>query len=199
MRSVVFLSILLISFSLPAQENRILIIGDSLTEGYGVSKKSAYPAQLEKLLTANQKAYKVVNAGSSGSTTASAVTRMKWHMRKTPKIVILALGANDGLRGTPVEATKKNLSKAIDIALKKKVVVYLAGMKIPMNYGKKYRADFEKVFTDLAKEKKIKFIPFLLKGVGGEPDLNLADGIHPNEKGHKKIAQTVFDEIKGDL
>lgn len=199
MKPVYFVLIVLLSTPSFAQENRVLIIGDSLTEGYGVSQKLAYPAQLEKLISSKKKNYKVINAGSSGSTSASAVTRMKWHMRKTPKIVILALGANDGLRGTPVSATKKNLSKAIDIALEKKVVVYLAGMKIPMNYGKKYRSDFEKLFTELVKEKKVKFIPFLLDGVGGEPSLNLADGIHPNEKGHKKVAETVFKAIQGDL
>jgi acyl-CoA thioesterase-1 len=178
---------------------RLLIIGDSLTEGYGVSQKAAYPAQLEQLIQKNKKNYKVINAGSSGSTTASAVQRMKWHMRKVPRVVILALGANDGLRGFPVESTKENLSKAIDLALSKKVKVYLAGMKLPMNYGKKYRADFERVFTELVKEKKIGFIPFLLKGVGGQPEYNLADGIHPNEKGHKKLAKTVYEAIKGDL
>lgn len=182
-----------------AAEKRILIIGDSLTEGYGVSKESAYPNQLEKLIKKKFPNYKVINAGSSGSTSASAVPRMKWHLKKTPKILILALGGNDGLRGFPVEATKKNLSQAIDMALQKKTVVYLAGMKIPVNYGKKYRTEFEKVYNDLKKDKKIKMIPFLLKGVGGEPSLNLADGIHPNEKGHEKIAQTVFEAIKGDL
>lgn len=183
----------------PAPKKRLLIIGDSLTEGYGVTQKSAYPSQLESIIQKRGKNYEVINAGSSGSTSASAFSRMKWHMKKTPGIVILALGANDGLRGTSVSATKSNLSKAIDVALNKKVKVYLAGMKLPMNYGKKYRADFEKVFSELVKEKKIKFIPFLLKGVGGRPELNLADGIHPNEEGHKIIAQTVYAAIQEDL
>lgn len=193
----VLVSILLMAD--PAPKKRLLIIGDSLTEGYGVTQKSAYPSQLESIIQKRGKNYEVINAGSSGSTSASAFSRMKWHMKKTPGIVILALGANDGLRGTSVSATKSNLSKAIDVALNKKVKVYLAGMKLPMNYGKKYRADFEKVFSELVKEKKIKFIPFLLKGVGGRPELNLADGIHPNEEGHKIIAQTVYAAIQEDL
>ena len=141
----------------------------------------------------------MINAGSSGSTSASAFSRMRWHLKGKPKIVILALGANDGLRGTKVDATKANLGKAIDLALKANCTVYLAGMKLPMNYGEKYRKDFEAVFKALVKEKKIKEIPFLLKGVGGRPKLNLADGIHPNEKGHEIIAQTVYEVIKKDL
>ncbi len=180
-------------------EKRILIVGDSLTEGYGVSKDEAFPHQLQLLIQKRHPHVKVINAGTSGSTSASAVTRVRWHMRKAPSLLILALGANDGLRGTPVDATKKNLAQAIELAQKKNVIVYLAGMKLPMNYGKKYRADFEKVFSELVQEKKIKSIPFLLKGVGGNKDLNLADGIHPNSKGHKKIATTVFESIKGDL
>jgi acyl-CoA thioesterase-1 len=178
---------------------RLLIIGDSLTEGYGVSQKAAYPAQLEQLIQKNKKNYKVINAGSSGSTTASAVQRMKWHMRKVPRVVILAPGSKRRFTWLSCRIHQENLSKAIDLALSKKVKVYLAGMKLPMNYGKKYRADFERVFTELVKEKKIGFIPFLLKGVGGQPEYNLADGIHPNEKGHKKLAKTVYEAIKGDL
>lgn len=196
-----FLSIVVILFFLKAHalEKRILIIGDSLTAGYGVSQKQAYPSLLQNKIQQTHPEYKVINAGSSGSTSASALSRLKWHLKKPPQILILALGANDGLRGTPVEATRKNLSQAIDLAKEKHLVVYLAGMKLPMNYGDKYRADFERVFKELVKEKKIKEIPFLLKGVGGRPELNQADGIHPNEKGHKIIADNVYKIIEGDL
>ena len=127
------------------------------------------------------------------------MNRVKWHLRKKPTHLILALGANDGLRGISTESTNKNLAAAIDLALKNDIKVFLAGMKLPMNYGEKYRKDFETVFTDLAKQKKIKSIPFLLKGVGADPKLNLADGIHPNEEGHKVIAQTVFAVLEGAL
>ena len=198
MKILLVLSILFWSQASIAKK-KILIVGDSLTEGYGVAKDSAYPNQLQILIDKNKMDYQVINAGSSGSTSASAPNRLKWHMKSKPEILILALGANDGLRGFEVSSTKENLGKAIDMALKNNVKVYLAGMKLPMNYGKKYRAQFESIFTELQKEKKIKLIPFLLKDVGGVKDLNLADGIHPNEKGHKIIAKTVYQFIKKDL
>ena len=198
MKILLVLSILFWSQAIIAKK-KILIVGDSLTEGYGVAKDSAYPNQLQILIDKNKMDYQVINAGSSGSTSASAPNRLKWHMKSKPEILILALGANDGLRGFEVSSTKENLGKAIDMALKNNVKVYLAGMKLPMNYGKKYRAQFESIFTELQKEKKIKLIPFLLKDVGGVKDLNLADGIHPNEKGHKIIAKTVYQFIKKDL
>ncbi len=181
------------------KEKKILIVGDSLTAGYGVSKEAAYPSQLQKLLEKDHPEVKVIGAGSSGSTSASAISRLKWHLKAKPTHLVLALGANDGLRGVKLESTKKNLSEAIDLAKEKGIKVYLAGMLLPTNYGKKYRTEFKSLFKDLAKEKGVKFIPFLLKGVGGRPELNLADGIHPNEKGHKIVAQTVFNALKGDL
>lgn len=194
-------SVLVVAGVLWGQEKdkRILIVGDSLTAGYGVSKEAAYPAQLEELLKKDHPDVKVIGAGSSGSTSASAISRLKWHLKAKPTHLILALGANDGLRGVKLESTKKNLSEAIDMAKDKKIKVYLAGMLLPTNYGEKYRSKFKSLFAELAKEKKVEFIPFLLKGVGGQPELNLADGIHPNEKGHKIVAKTVFDALKGDL
>jgi len=180
---------------------RILILGDSLTEGYGVSKNDAFPALLEKLLNQkNQnKIFKVVAAGSSGSTTASAFKRLKWHLKKKPELLVLALGGNDGLRGLKPEATKANLDKAITFAKAKKIKVVLAGMKIPMNYGEDYREAYEKTFTDLSKKHDVFLIPFLLKGVGGVKDLNLPDGIHPNEKGHRIISKTLYKHVKSIL
>jgi acyl-CoA thioesterase-1 len=184
---------------------RILILGDSLTEGYGVSKKDAFPAILENLLNknsskkANAKKFKVVAAGSSGSTSASAVKRLKWHLKAKPSLLILALGGNDGLRGLKPKATQDNLDKAIDFAKSKNIKVILAGMKIPTNYGKDYRKDFEKTYTELVKKHNLEFIPFLLKDVGGVKKLNLADGIHPNEEGHKIIAKTLYQKLKETL
>ena len=202
--------ILTLLFSVPALPNKeiqsetnsktILILGDSLTEGYGVEKESAFPAQLQKIINKSGKEnIKVTAAGTSGSTSASALKRLKWHLRKKPDFLILALGGNDGLRGLKPESTKENLSDAIKLAKSKNVKVFLAGMKIPLNYGEDYRSRFEKTFTDLAKVEGVSLIPFLLEGVGGNKDLNLADGIHPNEKGHKIIAQTIYKNIKGSL
>ncbi len=171
----------------------ILILGDSLTEGYGISKEASFPKQLEILLNKKfpQKKTKVINAGSSGSTSASALSRLRWQLKAKLDVLILALGANDGLRGFPVSATKSNLKKTIELAKDNKIKVLLAGMKLPLNYGKKYRNDFEEIFKSLAKEENISFIPFLLKKVGGHSKLNLPDGIHPNEAGHKIIAKNL--------
>lgn len=180
--------------------NRFLIIGDSLTAGYGVSKEAAYPRQLELLFQEQGYKIQVLNAGSSGSTSASLKRRLQWHIKAQPKYIMIALGANDGLRGIPVSQTYANLKKSIEFAQKRKIQVILAGMKMPLNYGKKYRTDFEKTYKKLAKVfPEVIFIPFLLKDVGGVKDLNLADGIHPNEKGQKKIAQLLFKSLKGQL
>jgi acyl-CoA thioesterase-1 len=192
---------LFLSFTSFAQANihKILIIGDSLTEGYGVAKKDAYPSLLEKILNQKENKFKVINAGSSGSTSASAFSRLRWHIKSKPQTLILALGANDGLRGIKPESTKKNLQRAITMAKDKGVTVILAGMQMPYNYGEDYRKKYAMVFKSLVKENKIAFIPFLLKDVGGRKELNLADGIHPNEKGHKIIAANVAKELKGKL
>jgi acyl-CoA thioesterase I len=192
------LSLLLFSLEVSAQ-SRILIIGDSLTAGYGVGKESAFPMQLQELLRKTHPKITVVAAGSSGATTAGAESRLRWHLKNKPDVLVLALGANDGLRGLPVESTKDNLAKAIDLAQKNKVTVLLAGMKMPMNYGEEYRLKYEKIFSELAEEKNVKLIPFLLEGVGGEKDMNLADGIHPNEKGHRQIADHLHQYIKESL
>ena len=179
----------------------ILILGDSLTEGYGVDKLSAFPALVENSLKQKYPScsVKIINGGISGSTSASALGRLKGHFKQMPKkpdVVLLALGANDGLRVLPVEDMKQNLQTAIDWLMNNKTQVILAGMRIPPNYGFKYSRSFEQAFIGLAKKNKITFIPFLLKGVAMQPKLNLPDGIHPNEQGHKAIARTVFPYLK---
>ena len=171
---------------------RIVCLGDSLTEGYSLAPEQAWPDLLQGAL--RRKGWPgavVVNAGVSGSTSASALSRLKWQLRSPPDVLILALGANDGLRGIAAEETKKNLAAAIDLAEESGIVVLLAGMKMPPNYGPEYTKQFEGTFSALAAEKKVALIPFLLEGVAGDPALNLADGIHPNAKGYEVIAQTV--------
>lgn len=175
---------------------RLLILGDSLTDGYGVAKTSAYPAVLEKKIQSSGKKWTVINAGISGSTSASAPSRLKWQLKNKPDLMILALGANDGLRGFDPKATEKNLAETIEMAQKEKVPVILAGMMMPQNYGAKYQKQFEQIYVDLASRYKLRRIPFLLDGVALDPKLNLADGIHPNEKGHEIIAEKVFSQIK---
>ncbi|MGE3684477.1 MAG: arylesterase [Bdellovibrionales bacterium] len=178
---------------------RLVIVGDSLTEGYGVSRPAAYPALLEKKIKSAGKKWHVINSGVSGSTSASAVNRVKWHLKQKPDLLIIALGANDGLRAQDVKALEKNLTEAIQLAKSKDVPVILAGMKLPPNYGKDYSEKFAAVFPRVAQTQKVPLIPFLLEKVGGHTQLNLSDGIHPNEEGHKIIADTVFKAIKDRL
>lgn len=181
-------------------QKKLIVLGDSLSEGYGVAKDAAYPAVLEKKLhDAGKKEWTVINAGVSGSTTASGVGRMKWVFKNKPDVVLLALGANDGLRGLKVEESEKNLAAAIEYAQKEKVRVILGGLYMPPNYGKDYTGKFKKMYEDLAKKYKVTFIPFILDKVAGNPKYNLADGIHPNEEGHKIIAENVFKAIQGVL
>ncbi|MFK8139478.1 MAG: arylesterase [Bdellovibrionales bacterium] len=177
---------------------KILIIGDSLTAGYGVSKKEAYPKLLEEKLRKNGFNYEVVNAGSSGSTTAGCIKRLRWQMRGKLDLLMIALGPNDGLRGFDLEASKKNLVKCVSLAKSKKIPVVLAGMEIPINYGEKYRDQFRSMYKEISQEQGIKLLKFLLVGVAGERKLNIEDGIHPNASGHEVISKTVFQFLKSN-
>ena len=183
---------------------RILILGDSLTEGYGVSELQAYPTLLEEKLNQElaedrNSTFKVINAGISGSTTSGGVSRIDWLLKSSPDFLVIALGGNDGLRGVPVEETKKNLEKIIQAALDKEIPTLLAGMKIPPNYGIEYTRKFAQLFQDLSIKHKISLLPFLLEGVGGNPSMNLPDRIHPNSVGHRKISETVFNTLATHL
>lgn len=180
----------------PSTPVRIVVLGDSLTDGYGVSKEDAYPSLLQtKLREGGFKQASVVNAGISGSTTASAKSRLQWHLKKKPDILLIALGANDGLRGMKLEQTKRNLSELIELARTKGIRILLAGIQIPPNYGKEYVEGFRGIYLSLAKEHSLPMIPFLLEGVGGEKEMNLPDGIHPNEQGHRKMAENVYPHL----
>lgn len=183
---------------------RILILGDSLTEGYGVSAQQAFPSLLEKKLnnefsSDKNSSYEIINAGISGSTSSGGVSRIEWLLKSKPDFLILALGGNDGLRGVPVEETKNNLEKIILAAKSKDIPTLLAGMKMPPNYGIEYTREFSKLFEDLANQEDVPLIPFLLEGVGGNPAMNLPDRIHPNPAGHQKIAQTVYQNLINHL
>ncbi len=178
----------------------IVIVGDSLTEGFGVKTEEAYPAQLEQMFHANgRKDIKVINGGISGSTTANATSRTKWYLKMKPEVILFALGANDGLRGLAIEESEKNLSEAIKLAQSHSVKVFLAVMKLPKNYGEDYRTRFEKMYENLLRQKNVGKVNFLLEGVGGVASLNLADGIHPNPEGQKKVAENIFLSLKDQL
>lgn len=191
---IIFSLFLLYSFASFGQT--VLFLGDSLTEGYGVDPDKAYPTLLEKKFhDSGRKNIKIINGGISGSTSASAISRLKWFKKSAPTIMVLVLGANDGLRGLKIEQTKKNLSETIVEGQKLGMRVILGGMKLPFNYGQDYRVAFEKMYEGLAKEHKLVLIPFILEGVAGKKEYNLPDGMHPNEKGHEVVADFMFKKL----
>ena len=188
--------VLIIVFALSLQspsKKVILFFGDSLTAGYGLSTEEAFPALAETNLIKDGKSVKVVNAGLSGETSAGGLSRIDWILRQPVDIFVLELGANDGLRGLPLDQTRKNLQSILDKVKAKypKTKFVLAGMMVPPNMGKEYTTDFKKIYPDLAKKNNATLIPFLLEGVGGIEKLNQADGIHPNVEGHKIVAANV--------
>jgi len=180
--------------------HHILVLGDSLTEGFGVEVSKSFPAVLEKKLNqdANIKV-KIFNGGISGSTSASGLSRLKWQLKNKIDILMLELGANDGLRGFDITETEKNLDEIISFAKSKNVKVWLLGLYMPPNYGKKYTTDFMKMYERLSKRNKIPLFPFLLQNIAGKNEYNLSDGIHPNEKGHELIANSLVDFVKKNL
>jgi len=205
-RSIVALLVLLLSAPSLVWAQKILIIGDSLTEGYGVAKEKAYPALVEQKLNAQKKSsepWQVINSGISGSTTASATSRVKWGLKAQPQVLVLALGANDVLRGFPIKEIRQNLDSALAVIQAESQVrplkIMLFGMLAPPNYGKAYTEDFAKMYRDLAQKYHCRLFPFLLEGVAGHPELNQADGLHPNEKGHQILAANVFRFLQEDL
>jgi acyl-CoA thioesterase-1 len=177
-----------------AAHRTILFFGDSLTAGYGLSPEEAFPAQVERQLNAKGKSCKVINAGLSGETSAGGLTRIDWVLRQPVDIFVLELGANDGLRGLPLEQTRANLQAIIDKVKAKfpKAKIVVAGMLVPPNMGPEYSAGFRVLFPELAKKNNALLIPFLLEGVAGNEKLNLPDGIHPNTEGHKIVASNLI-------
>lgn len=187
------------SFGFANEKSVLVIVGDSLTEGYGVSRESAYPYLLEKMLEKDHVGWKIVNSGIGGSTSASAPGRVKWVLRSHPKIVVLFLGGNDALRGIPPKETQKNLEEAVRLLQEAKVKVLLVEMQAPPNYGAEYTKSFKQAFLNVKKDKKIDSLAFPLARVAGKKEFNQADGIHPNEKGHAMIAEDIYKAIKGYL
>ena len=181
-------------------DTRILFIGDSITAGLGVDPEYSYPALIERMLKEKgAQGVRITNGSISGSTTAGAFSRLKWYLRAKPDILVLALGANDGLRGLSTVEMARNLDNTIRLAREKGIRVILAGMEIPPNYGPEYSKAFREVFVSLAEKHRISLVPFLLKGVAGKASLNQADGIHPNRAGHRIIAATVLPYLLEQL
>lgn len=176
----------------------IVVLGDSLTAGLGlVAETQSFPALLQEKLKSAGYDWEVANAGVSGDTSAAGLQRLDWALEQgNVRILILELGANDGLRGLPVSEMKKNLAAIIERAQQKRITVLLAGMEAPPNYGPEYVVSFRQVYRDLAKQYNVTLLPFLLDKVAGVPALNQADGIHPNVQGAAIVADNVWTVLK---
>ena len=179
--------------SFAQDEFTILFLGDSLTEGYGLQENESFPSLIEsRLETDGLNHVRIINAGISGSTSASGLSRLQWYIRSRPDLMVLSLGANDGLRGLSIDEMKANLTKTIEYALDNNVQVAITGMLVPPNMGPEYTESFARVFPDLAEKYNLPFMPFLLQDVAAIPELNQADGIHPNVEGTKIVAENVY-------
>jgi acyl-CoA thioesterase-1 len=174
----------------------IAVLGDSLTAGFGVGSEEAFPALLQERLRQDGYDYRVVNAGVSGDTTAGGLRRLDWVLRTRPSIVIVALGANDGLRGLSATAMRANLEQIVARIRASGAQVLLVGMRVPPNYGLEYGRAFSAVFPAVAHTTRVSLMPFLLDGVAGDSRLNQIDGIHPNARGQAIIAERLWLYLK---
>jgi acyl-CoA thioesterase-1 len=183
---------------LVSERKTVVVLGDSLAAGYGVEPSEAYPALLQQKLNAEGWDFTVVNAGVSGDTSADGLNRINWLLRRKIDVLILELGGNDGLRGIPPSTTEANLQATIDRVRQKypAAKIVIAGMQMPPNMGAAYTTAFKGVFPDLARRNHAALIPFLLEGVGGKPELNQADHIHPTAAGHRIVAENVWRVLK---
>jgi len=170
----------------------IIAVGDSLTAGLGVAENDAWPAIMENKLHQDGYNWQVINGGISGETSSGTLSRIRWILAQKPEIVVLETGANDGLRGIPPPVIRENISKAVQMLQDGNVTVVLAGMQIIQNLGADYAKEFAEIYPAVAGEMKCALVPFFLEGVAGEPSLSQADALHPNEKGHVIIAETVY-------
>lgn len=177
---------------------RIVILGDSITAGYGLAPAQAYPALLQEKINQAGLPFEVVNAGVSGDTTAGGLRRIEWALGRGADVLVVALGGNDGLRGTAPEQTAANLQALIRRARAKApaLAVLIAGMKMPANLGRDYVEKFNGLFPRVAAEEKAALVPYLLEGVGGVPELNQPDRIHPTAEGQRKIAETIWKGLQ---
>lgn len=184
----------------PAQRT-VVVLGDSLAAGYGLDPAQAFPALVGERIRERGWPFRVVNAGVSGDTSAGGLRRIDWVLRQGVDVLVLELGANDALRGLPLDVTEQNLERIVERAraAAPDVEIVLAGMMAPPNLGPEYTERFRALFPRLAKRLDLHLVPFLLEGVGGRPELNLPDGIHPTPQGHRRVADTVWGVLEGVL
>jgi len=175
---------------------RVVFLGDSLTAGYGLGKEQSVPSLIQRRLQQEGYDYEVVNHGVSGDTSAGGVTRLEWALTGDVRVLVVELGANDGLRGVPVESMKQNLDDIITRTKQRRIRVLLTGMEAPPNHGPMYTLQFRQAFRDLARAHDVPFVPFYLEGVAGIPALNLGDGIHPNAEGSVIVERTIWAALE---
>ena len=199
----IFTTFVILFFAVPLihgqdKPKRILFFGDSITAGYGIDTKEAFPALIQQKIDSVGWDFKTVNAGLSGETSAGGLRRVDWMLRQPVSVFVLELGGNDGLRGIDLDVTKENLQKIIDKVEAKypEAQIVVAGMQVPPNLGPEYTEKFKEMYPALAEKNDAELIPFVLDGVGRNPELMQNDGIHPNVKGHKVVAETVWDTLK---
>ena len=201
MRALVAVLVASLAFAGPvhATERIVVAFGDSLTAGLGVMPDESYPAQLQARLRADGYAYRVVNAGASGDTTAGGLRRVDWALKNKPAIVIVALGANDAMRGQDLASVRANLDGIVARFQKAGARVLVAGMEVPPNYGERYAADFRRLYVEVARKRGAAFMPFLLDGVAGNPRLNQGDGIHPTAEGYRLVVDRLWPYLESML
>ena len=175
---------------------KVVVLGDSLSAGYGLLELQAFPALVQTKLQQEGYKWEVVNAGVSGDTSAGGLSRLDWSLEGNVVTLVVELGANDGLRGLPVGQMKQNLSEIIMRARQRGIKVILTGMEAPPNYGPLYTAEFRQVYRDLASKHDVTFVPFYLEGVAGDPSLNISDGIHPNAAGSRIIEERLWRALE---
>ena len=179
-----------------ASKPRVVFLGDSLTAGLGLPTDQSYPSIVGRKLKEGGYDVEIVNAGVSGDTSAGGVRRLDWSLQGDVQALVVALGANDGLRGLPADEMKKNLRAILDQAKSRNIPVVLAGMEAPPNFGADYTREFRQVYADLAEEYDVRFVPFMLLGVAGNASLNQGDGIHPNARGAEMVADLIWAELE---
>ena len=179
-------------------EETILFFGDSITAGYGLEEGRAFPALIQQRIDSLGLPYKVVNSGLSGETSAGGLRRIDWVLQQDVDIFVLELGGNDGLRGIDPQSTRENLQGIIDRveATYPDALIILTGMESPPNMGESYTSEFRSIYGELAEANDVVFLPFILEGVAGDPDLNLPDGIHPTAEGHQILAENVWNVLR---
>jgi acyl-CoA thioesterase-1 len=179
-----------------ANRPRVVVLGDSLTAGLGLRTEESFPAYLQQEIDRAGLHYEVVNAGVSGDTSAGGLSRLDWALDGDVRVLVVALGGNDGLRGLPASELQHNLAQIIELAQKRGITVVLAGMEAPPNYGRDYIVSFHQIYPALARQYHVAFVPFLLQGVGGDARLNQRDGIHPTAEGARIVADNVWTVLR---